>query len=551
MMTRFRLQDTNPLAGLRESDIPRLVLDSLRGDLPDFAWLIYWLTRSNHAVVACVKKLQDALKVMDWDIKVCADLDEAEEAIAEQQKEALRAAYDRISNLKEACQHLAMGDFYGYAICEKIYAGGLPTTDPRYKQGSWDVVELRKVDAWFWSRDGFGGAWKYNREARAGYNQGKPINLRDWVIREVDPPLSDVLARSHHKMEMADDDWAQHDDTFAVPPIFIEMPPDVSDAKEAEYQEIAEQIVSDGRGAMPNGAKVHTVTVPDGGDSFAKRMSKWESAIVLAVTRGKLTMLTDATGIGQGASEEHGKSWDDVAAALALDVSETLQKQFDLPIIQKLMPGKPVLAYFCYAKDAEKDAKSHLENAKTAKDAGFSISAEELSEKTGYKLFDQSHGAAAPVVGPGAPAAGTLPETSAAPAKPPVSEVPTQEVKPEAVAAPAEKPPVARPSRIGEAEPKIVQAALAQYTGVEQRWLAPVSQALDEIEAALLDPNTTDEDIERLVEQARDAMPDLLGNFDRSALAEALEMVGTPGAIQGLRDGLAAKKPKKPLKTEV
>ena len=572
-VTRFRLQDINPLQGLREGDIPRMALDSLRGDLPDFAWLIYWLTRSNHAIIACVKKLQDALKVMDWDIRTTPKLDEAQQAIADQQAKALRAAYDRIENLKDACQCLAMGEFYGYAHCEKIYAGGLQAPDPskgikgdpRYKAGSWDVVELRFVSPWFWSRAGFCGKWLYNPRAEAGWGRGTPINLRDWVIREVDPPLGDVLARAHHKMEMADDDWAQHDDTFAVPPIFIELPPDVPESKEAEYQEVAEQIVSDGRGAMPHGSKVHTVTVPDAGESFAGRMGKWESAIVLAVTRGKLTMLTDSTGIGQGASEEHGDAWDDVAAALALDVSETLQKQFDLPLLQRVTPGQPVFAWFEFAREAEKDAKAHLENAKTAKDAGFTIAAEELSEKTGYKLLE----AAAPAAGPGGTPAGTSPDvsaTSGAPATPPAPVTPpTPKVEPAPGAEPVpatdgtngtngtdrtnERTPIARPSRAGEAEPSIVQSALATYVGLEEKWLAPIKAVLDEVEAALLDETKTVDEIEALLDKAAKELPDLLGKLDTEALAEALENAGTPGAIQGLRDALNAKTGKKAPKT--
>ncbi len=579
MISRFRLQDINPLANLREGDIPRMALDSLKGDLPDWAWLIYWLTRSNYAVTACVKKLQDALAVMDWDIKKRPNLKPEQEAVADRQQEGLRSAYDKIGNLKAACKRLAMGEFYGYAHLNKIYAGGLEAPEPakgkpgapgyvaakagdaRYKQGSWDVVELRFVEPWYWSRHGFGGAWLYNPEARSGEAQGTPINTRDWIIREVEPPLGDVIARAHHKMEMADEDWADHDDRFAVPPVFIEGPPNVSSEQEDDFQDVAERVVSNGSGYIPHGAKVHTVTVPDGGECFKMRLGTWESAIVLVVTRGKLTMLSEPQGIGSGSSEEHGDGWDDVAAALALDVSETLQRDFDLAVLADVTPGEPPYAYFEFARQAEKDAKAHLDNAVLAKEAGYSIGVEELSEKTGYELTEavaapegagkqNSNPASQTAPPPGAATvSGTDPEPKAV-AAPGVGEVPApvepspaQPTAADRMSTPqSEPPPIARPSRAGEASPGIVSAALANAVGLEGKWLAPVLPLLAEVEAALADQEKSLEDVEAILQRVHDALPALLPELDIAAFAKLLEEAGTPAVLQGTMDALSAKK---------
>jgi hypothetical protein len=534
--------------------------------------------------VACVKKLSDALAVMDWDIKRRPNLTKEQEVIAEKQEAGLRSSYDKIENLKEACKRLALGEFYGYAHLNKVYAGGLKAPkeaegkigepgykpaepgDPRYQAGSWDVVELRFVPQWFWSRKGFGGAWLYNPEARGGENQGSPIALRDWVIREVDPPLGDVLARAHHRMEMAEEDWADHDDTFAVPPTFIEGPPNASRDQEAEFQDIAERIVSNGRGFIPNGSKIHTVTVTDAGDSFKLRLGTWEAAIVLVVTRGKLTMLSEPQGIGAGASGEHGKGWDDVAAALALDVSECFQKQLDPQVLQRVTPGQPCYAYFEFARPAQEDVKAHCENASTLFTAGYVMDPEDLGEKTGYKLT------AAPVAGASVPDGGTgrdpAPDANPTPPPAPVAKLNAPAAQAEAlpsnsnpserlpetasVAAPAaavEKPvsseaPISRPSRAGEASPEIVATALANYVGLEEKWLAPVKPLIEQVIAVLADESKELWEVEMILQHFHDELPGLLPKLDTDALAKALEEAGTPGALQGTLEALNVKRGK-------
>ncbi len=53
-------------------------------------------------------------------------------------------------------------------------------------------------------------------------------------------------------------DWDGFVETYGLPPLFLELPPDIPAEREAEYQAQAEAIIGDARGTVPNGTKIHT-----------------------------------------------------------------------------------------------------------------------------------------------------------------------------------------------------------------------------------------------------------------------------------------------------
>lgn len=564
-----QFETVNPLDGLTEARLGMLLTSGQQGDYPELQWLYHFVEKRNATVRAVKRKLSNALLKLDWDIRIREDLTKEQEALAKQQQTELRTAYDRIGNLRHALEFLAMADLRGFAHCNKVYAGALPATDRRYKANSWDVVELRCVEPWLWSYDPRQMQWRYNPKGLSGLRQGTALENpdRDWVIREVTDPANEIFARAHLDMLLALDDWAQHNDTLAVPPMFVVMPPNVPPDKVKEYEAMADAVVSDGRGVLPNGASVELLTNDGAHAAFLARLEFWKKEIVLTGTNGLLTMLAES-GSGTLAGGAHSDTWQEVASGLAAMVSATLQKQFDEPLLAERFPGQPVLAYFEFAAVEEEDSKAHLENAKIAKDAGYTIGADELSEKTGYKLEGANLAA-------GAAESTTKPKETPAgqqPAAPGVTPEPAQvqptpgaatagernpnqnqpgngaaapTVTPEtgkanvtAGAAPSEEPPIARPSRAGEASPGIVQAAVATFSGLEERWLAPVATILREVEAALADPAVTADELETILQKAHDSLPGLVPQMGIADLAQALAEAGAPAAIQGTVDAL-------------
>ncbi|CAN5546857.1 hypothetical protein BH09VER1_BH09VER1_24680 [soil metagenome] len=529
-MNNDRLSNFNPLRGLDLTGLVNYFEMGQRGFYADLMWLYRMVLRRNSAARAVRRKLTSAIGKLDWDIKIPEGLEGQRLALAEQQKAELRQAFDRLKNFRATLRHLAFADIMEFSHCEKIYQGGRAAD-------AWNVVELRVVPQWYMCREGMFAPWAYNEQAM-NTNRGPLIDPAHWIIRQVDDPAAEIFSVAHLKMSTTDADWDQFCDTYAVNPIFIEMPPNVPKEKIDEYQRVAEEIVSDGRGALPNGATVHTVTPGTGGESvFTERLRYYREEIVIAGTGGILTTLDGNTGLGKGPADSHDEAWLDIAAEIGANVSEALQDQFCTPLLQRKFKDQELLAYFELAKpEHAQDSSSVLGDAKTASEAGYRIDADELSEKSGYTLTvaetplppqKQETGGA-----PAEPVAAAPGETTPAVAKP--AEVPTPPL-----ADPAKESPAA--SAAGEAKPSLVQAALAEDLDLESRWLAPVGDIFAEIQTMLADQTVPLEDVVAKIEIAARSMPELLGKLNVDELARALENATGPAALEGLVDGLRAK----------
>jgi hypothetical protein len=149
---------------------------------------------------------------------------------------------------------------------------------------------------------------------------------------------------------------------------------------------MAEAIIGDARGTMPNGTRVQTVDAGARGQNpFADHLRYQDEQIVLAATGGKLTALAES-GTGTLAGSAHQQAFDDIAEAEAVVLSEIFQKQFDAPLLAREFPGQPPLAYFELALTREVDAATVVEQALVLAKAGYEIDPAQLSEKTGYTL---------------------------------------------------------------------------------------------------------------------------------------------------------------------
>jgi phage gp29-like protein len=376
-ISRWRAQ-FNPLRGLTFQRAVSLLEEGERGAYADLQWTYRFIEKRDATLRALVQLRTAALKKLDWDIKLVDSDDPARVALAEKQAAVLRAAYEQIDNLKEAVEFLARAEFRGYAHLEKIYAGDNPAGG---------VVHLEPVYQWHWCRDTLYAPWQYNAEANST-NRGTPIDERHFVIREVEAPINELGLLCFLRKNLSQKDWDGFVETYGIPPLFAVMPPNTPPEKEAEYQAMAEAVVSDMRGTLPNGADIKTVGGSDRGTNpFRDHLTYQDEQLVLAGTSGKLTMLSSPTGIGGGATDAHQDTFDALAQAEAATISEIFQKQFDRAVLDAAgYAGQPALAYFQIAAEDKTDTGQILDHAVKAKQAGLQVDAPEFSEKTGYKL---------------------------------------------------------------------------------------------------------------------------------------------------------------------
>ncbi len=507
--TRFHLKDYNPLSGLDEWRLVALLNDGERGAYASLQWLYRFVEKRNPTARAVKRRLLAAIGKLDWDIKTAAPKDDAEKkALAEGQAATLRAAYDAVANLHAALQHLAIAELRGFSHLEKIFARGLPGAplDGAILGDPASITELRVVEQWFLCRDGHYGAWHYNAGAQQGQTRGTPLDPACWIIRELDDPAMEIMAKLHVRQEASDADWDGYLEDYGIPATIIEGPPNVPPEKEAEYQATAEKIASGAKGYIPNGAKVHTVAPGAGSSVFLERLNFLDGQIVIAGTSGKLTILSES-GSGTLAGGAQKDAFDDIAASIAAAISGLMQEQFDLPLLAHVHPGEPVLAYWELAATDEKDGSRVLTDAKTAQEAGYEIDAGELSEKSGYTLTRTA----------AAPGNALVPSTGEG--------VPTGENG---------QPPTA-PTAPPVADPAAAQATTAAALGVTPAYLAPAQAALDDLLAQAADGELSNDELLASAEEFLAALPGLAKKMDATGIAAALEAAMRTAAEEALQ----------------
>jgi phage gp29-like protein len=370
----------NPLRGLTMSKAVSYLEEGERGAYADLQWLFRFIEKRDATLRGGKRSLLSAVSEMDWDIKTVEEKRLPKgftKADAEAQAIELRTAYDAITNLKAALEFLGLAEFRGFSHLEKIEgSAGTPAR----------IIELRPVEQWHWCREGRNASWQYNAAARSGTVRGDEVDLSRFIIREVDDPIDEIALIAFVRKSLGRKDEDGFIESFGIPSIFAVMPQNVPAGREAEYQDLADQVISDSRGSLPFGADIKTVDAGARGVApFRAYQDALDKEIVMAITSGALTMLAES-GSGTLAGGAHSDTFMRVARALARRVTEVMQAQFDADILRTRFPGQPPLAYFEILANEEVDTGEIIKDVKGLKDAGFDVDAEQVTEKTNYKV---------------------------------------------------------------------------------------------------------------------------------------------------------------------
>ena len=372
LSTNWRAQ-YNPLRGLTLPQVVALLEAAERGNYARLQWLYRFIEKRNPTLRAVLQRRQAALTRLDWDIRLTADAATPPHprALAARQAAALREAYDRIENLREAITFLALAEFRGYAQLERNFDA----------QGR--TIRLQPVPQWFWARLGPDAPWQYNAQARPGLPlPGDPVlDPARFLVRECDAPIDEIAVIAHVRQSLSQKDWDGFIETYGLPPLFLELPPDIPAEREAEFQAQAEAIIGDARGTVPHGTRIQTVDAGARGQNpFAEHLRYQDELIVLAATGGKLTVLT-SPGSGTLAGNAHQQAFDDLTQSEAALISEIFRAQFDVPLLAQLFPGQPQLAYFELSATRALDPAQTINDALQLARAGYAVDPAELSEK--------------------------------------------------------------------------------------------------------------------------------------------------------------------------
>ncbi len=373
----------NPLRGISIRRVVGYLEAGERGEYCDLQWLFRMIEKRDAVIRALIRRRAAALLKLSWDIKQIPKKDLPEgstEAQAAAQALALRTLYDGIGNLKDAIKFLALAEFRGYSHLEKSFNNSRSPDPAR-------IDELAPIHQWFWCRDGLDGTWKFDPDLQKSYQNAEEVPSECLIVREVDDPVNEIGLIAFLRKGLSQKDWDGFIEVFGIPDIFFVMPEGLSLEQQAEWQTTSERLAGDGRGGLPAGSDVKVV----GGDvrgtnPFLEHLEYQDAMVVLAGTGGKLTMLSEATGLGGGATAAHEDAFDDLAKAEAAEISEILQQSLDAPLLAAQFAGQPTLAYFEIAAKDEEDITALIQNALTLFQAGIEIDVDDLAVRTGYAL---------------------------------------------------------------------------------------------------------------------------------------------------------------------
>ncbi|MFH0907181.1 MAG: DUF935 family protein [bacterium] len=380
----------NPLRSLTIQRAVSLLEQYQRGEFADPLWTMFFVEQRDADMIALVELTMAAILELDWNVKVVAEekrRSNFDEKVAEDQAQFLRDAYDRISNLYEAIEHLGMARFRGFALAQ-------PQVKAADAEGEavgtvFGANHIECLDPWNVARDGLYGDWFWNPDARSttarALGEEARLDLDGMLIRTVRRPIDVIALIKFIRQALCDKDWDSFVEIYGLPQPIIIGPADVSDDKAAEFEDAAADVAEGGSGYLPNGSDVKYPDSVRGVSPFKERMTHLTEKLILAGTGGMLTMLTQS-GSGTLAGSAHMETFQRIARAEARRISEVFQKQFDRLLLEQQFPGYPILAYFELAADEEQDVGEIIKHNGELAASGFRIKQSDLEEKTGYEL---------------------------------------------------------------------------------------------------------------------------------------------------------------------
>ncbi len=369
----------NPLEHLSMRRVAALLHASQLGLWADLQWTYKFVEERDPTMLALVERRAGALLQLDYECHPCPPErlpPGTGVAEAAEQAAALRAAYERLENLREAFEFLALASFRGFSHLEKI------------RDGTGAVARLEPVEQWHWTRKSLHSPWLYNAAALQT-NEGVPVDPSRFVIREAQRPIDPLGLITFVRKNLSQKNWDAFVEIYGIPGAIVFGPPEMPKEMEQEYRLSAESISIGGSGFLPHGSDVKFSVNGGEGRPFLEHLRSLDEHLVLAGTGGLLTMLAES-GAGTLAGGAHQKAFNLIARAEARKISEVFQRQFDSAVLAAEFPGRPRLAYFELAGDDGTETGDMIDHVLKLSQAGLEPDAAQVTERTGYRVTRDS-----------------------------------------------------------------------------------------------------------------------------------------------------------------
>jgi hypothetical protein len=365
----------NPIRGLTPARAVQLIEAGQFGYKADLMWTYAATERKEPVLRALKDRRLSAIKKLQWTIRVKDSYRERHETdpfvqdTVEEQKQILEDVYESVDNLTDALRWMALATFRGFSHLEKhVDEDGM-------------MFHLEPVPQWYWAFSYPIRDWLFNPQAMQT-NSGARIEPDAFVIRECEDPLDEIALIIFLRKNLSKKDWDMFVETFGVPSIFaVCADANMRSGDASTVVGTMEKIIANGRGVLPPGWSITSTASAIGAAThpFQPHLDYQNMELVLAGTGGKLTMLSDPTGIGQGASGQHAEVFADIAEGEGEEICQCFRRQIDRLELKRRGHDKAMVEFALEMKDAaDKEKAANILGAVAA--AGFRVSDDQASE---------------------------------------------------------------------------------------------------------------------------------------------------------------------------
>lgn len=385
------IHDTiNPLWNMTARQAQMIYDFARSGNYAQLTYLYNEIENSSPVFNVCVTRRCSAVAELDWQVVESDQRLERnrDKGLVKEQCEYLETAMARIDNLPEALEHFALAAFRGFALTS-VWRGsdGMPSHLECLDQ--WNCCLDKRNMKWLWNP----GAVSFMNPTlgRSGLEE-IPADASVAVVRkrQIDWPAMKIFLRE----SIGERDWGRFLETYGLPPVIITMPEFTSKEDEDAYVEAAAGVFEGRSGVVPNGSEVNFASESRGTNPFTEFIEHQMKLFVLLATGGTLTSLSEAQGIGSGASDAQMDVWKQIVRADVRVISNAINKQLCERMIRgcKDFRGRPVYAEFKLNPEPPMTADQMLELAGKAASAGLEIDIGEIQQVCGFTIRKKQEG---------------------------------------------------------------------------------------------------------------------------------------------------------------
>ena len=375
----LQLERINPLRGVDEWRLGQIFDDARDGIYADLAWLYNEIEGVEPALAACCNMRESAASECGWLVKTpdAAKTRGFDQALADEQRDALLAEFGAVEDdLAELAGHLVSAFFRGAAH-------SLPLWN---EDGS--LAGFKKLDLWNFAFDRQTGIWYWNADASRDEGTFQPIPPGELVSlavsssRHVDHTALPIFIRA----ALGAKRYGVWLDRFGIPPVAVIMPPNAEKGEQQNYMDLARKFARGGNGILPNGSAVTYGTEARAVCPF-QDFIRFQQQQIYMVGIGRIqsgdnqgeNLGGNAAGVVEGGFRR-------LVRRDARRIARAINDSVTRKVLERLFPGKPVLAQFAWDTEQKRTSREVLEDAGFAKNAGLAIDIDQVQELTGYKL---------------------------------------------------------------------------------------------------------------------------------------------------------------------